>query len=632
MSFIIALTSRLFLTWSLCYFTKTHAYEITNNTTSILSKSSEFSYIIVGGGTAGECSVDYPSLTIANRLTVNPNISVLVIEAGRNLRDDPRITDPGSFGVADYSDLEWDYVSTNQSLGNRSQALTVGKVLGGSSAINGMQWTRGTAAQYDALEKLGNPGWNFDSMQKRYMKKSERFHKPTLNQTNLGVTFQPSAHGLNGRVSTGFPNPYPCPLCNLWDVLIQASSAVFPGIRTTGEIDQCSGDPRGVSRCSYSIIPGSDSDLEAGENIRSSSAESYVYSLSPNDRPNLHILVEHKAVNIVWNEHPDLPPSARGVAFQAESDPSQSFLAIVQKEVIVSLGALSSAPFLERSGVGDRNLLENLDISVTADLPAVGTNLQDQAGIFSLFDASFMMNTTNHAPAAGAAAFVTLPQILGSKGAEAYVQDLKHSLQQRAQRIVDTGGLTSFEGASKVLEIQFEQIGTENAPVVELDFIALPASSAFAASTWILLPQYRGNIHITSNDPRIVPAKDFTLVVNASLATRKLFTQPSVKNLYSLELLPGLTVQTPEDFTAYVFANYSAVGHFIGTVPMLPQSLGGAVDAELKVYGVKGVRVADASILPIQLSAHLQSTVYGIAEKAAEMILNEYEKGRREEM
>jgi len=172
------------------------------------------------------------------------------------------------------------------------------------------------------------------------MKKSERFHPPSLQQEALGATYQPSVHGFAGHVNAGFPNPYLCPLCTLWDTLIHAITAVFPGIRTTGNIDQCSGDPRGAARCSFSIIPGPRTGPNVRQNVLSSSAKSYIYSLGPSARPNLHILVQHRAIRIVWKRDVFTPTPDR-IIFETEDFPSQSFFVSLTKEVIICLGALS---------------------------------------------------------------------------------------------------------------------------------------------------------------------------------------------------------------------------------------------------------------------------------------------------
>lgn len=177
-----------------------------------------------------------------------------------------------------------------------------------------------------------------------YMKKAEAFHSPNAAQLSLGVTYSAAAHGTSGHVLSGFPNPYNCPPCKIWDTLIDAAAETFPGLRTTGNLDQCSGDPRGAARCSYSIIPGSENSHEHSgtPNVRSSSAQSYVYSLPSAARPNLRILVQHQAIRIVWdtNQSGHLPKPRRVEIRTMDPPFSRPFMVNVAKEVIVSSGTL----------------------------------------------------------------------------------------------------------------------------------------------------------------------------------------------------------------------------------------------------------------------------------------------------
>ncbi|KAF8985982.1 hypothetical protein BDQ17DRAFT_1376345 [Cyathus striatus] len=598
--------------------TSVHSLTITDDPASILNHT--FNYIVVGGGSAG--------LTIANRLTEDKQTTVLVIEAGDDLRNDPRTTDPGLYTVADYTNISWGYVTTNQSIGGKQQVINAGKVLGGSSAINGMQWSRDTIGQYDVLEELGNEGWNFKTMQ-QYMKKAEHSHTPNANQTSLGVGFNATAHGKSGNINSGFPNPYPCPSCNLWDTLVNSTAQTYPGLRADNKVDQCDGDPRGVARCMYSITPGSSDGVT--QNIRSSSAHGFIFSLAPGDRPNLYILTGHLATKIVWKT--TQPPSPKGVAFEVvtNTSSSQSFVVQVAKEVIVSSGALGSPKFLELSGIGDRKILEKFDIPVVADLPSVGTNLQDQAGINNAFIGTDLLNgPPGHTSVAGMAAFVTLPQILGLDAAAEYVQLMQSTIKARAGSIVSSGAAVSVKGMEKMLSIQARQYGLEDAPVVEISYILIPGSTILVgSSSWVLIPQYRGMVHIASSDPRVPPAvnpnyltdtQDFSLLVNMSMVLHRIWSPATVKQFASTEVLPSANVQSDEDFVNFVTDNYITIIHPIGSLAMLPKDMGGAVDSMLRVYGVRGVRVADASVLPIQSSAHPLSTVYGIAEKAADLI------------
>jgi len=257
--------------------------------------------------------------------------------------------------------------------------------------------------------------------------------------------------------------------------------------------------------------------------------------------------------------------------------------------------------------------------------------LQDQALITSLYLLNTpTVNSSNpHVPQALAASFITLPQILGNSGADSYVRELNSTISERAAAIVASGAAVSQIGLEKIFTAQAMQFGEQDAPIVEIIYGAF-TEQLLGMSTWVLLPQYRGTVHMSSIDPQVPPtlnpnyltnAQDFSLLANASMLVRQIASIPAAKSLYSAELLPGPTVQTDNDFRTFVENNYSPVFHPIGTAAMLPRSLGGVVDSNLSVYGVQGVRVVDASIIPFQLSAHLSSTVYGIAEKGAVLIM-----------
>ena len=178
------------------------------------------------------------------------------------------------------------------------------------------------------------------------MKKAEKFQTPDAAQVELGVLFDPDAHGTTGLVVTGFPNPYPCPQCTILDTLINATASVIPNLRTSGDIDQCSGDPRGSARNILSLIPGVSEGPNARNNTRSSASQSYLFALPPTARPNLYILIEHRATRIIWNNFgTGQLPKSQGVAFQSQDSPTGEMTVNIDKEVIVSCGSLGVRNF-----------------------------------------------------------------------------------------------------------------------------------------------------------------------------------------------------------------------------------------------------------------------------------------------
>ncbi|KZS98576.1 alcohol oxidase [Sistotremastrum niveocremeum HHB9708] len=600
------------------------ALSIVTDPSTVASKS--FTHVIVGGGTAG--------LTVASRLSEVSKNKILVIEAGPNERGNPTIDDPAQ-ETNSVGEFGWFYNTVPQQVGGLVQTIYQGEVLGGSSAINGMQWTRGTKDQYDAFQALGSPGWNFSSLL-TYMKKSEIYHVPNAEQRARGATSVPSVHGTQGQVNVGFPQPWGAWVS--YQSHISSVLATFPDAQRNPDIG--TGTPNGASVFVYSIKPGTSET--PGGNVRSSSAAAYIYPfLGTSAKPNLTILVGHQATTIVWDRAAGKPgkPKAIGVKFAATPAANTTigtvYSVVVQDEVIVSSGALGSPRFLELSGIGDKNILKKAGVPVMVDLPSVGTNLQDQPLTTSLYQIkpgqnSSVIETANQITE-GSVAYIELNQILGAKGPAAG-QYLLNSISDRAQAIVKTGGFTSVSGLKKVLQYQANSIVNEKAPVVEYSFAVNLINGTFAHLVWNLLPQVRGTIHITSSNPAIYPALDpkylttqfeLDLHGNATKLSRTIFGKQPLASLWNGEIFPGQnlsTTATDAQWQKFIAATYTPVLHPVGTVALLPQEDGGAVDPNLIVYGTQNVRVVDSSIIPIQISAHLSATVYGIAERAADII------------
>lgn len=599
---------------------------ITQNPIEVVNKT--FSYIVVGGGTAG--------LAVASRLAENPRISILVIEAGPDAQNDSLVNDPANANVAFPKVYNWFYNTTAQSAGGRILTMAQGKVLGGSSSINSMCWTRGTIDQYDSFERLGNPGWNFTTMLK-YMKKSERYNLPNKQQIQLGATVDPRVHGFDGYVNAGFPQPYEGTVAAR--NFTEALRIAIPGLVENRDV--ASGIPNGAARFQFSLKPGNDTVARAGGNVRSSSANAYIYP-SLQMKPNLVILTGHQATSIVWGTRSNNLSRASGVNFittpTENVDPGTAFLVRVNREVIVASGTIGSPHFVELSGIGNSSILERVGISVQVNLPAVGTNLQDQA--LNLFSYSVLPKTplsdftVINEPVTPNVAFADIRQILGEM-ADPAGTDLLHTVLARARAVVSSGAFTSEEGLVKVLTAQARSIVDLQAPVIEYSFVLPgPGTGTINLIFWNLLPQWRGTVHVRSRNPAVHPelnpfyltgaAFDLHLKGNASRMARKIFAASPLKELAGKELLPGF-VTVPENasdpqWQQFVKSTYVPVFHPVGSVPMLPRNDGGAVGPDLVVYGTANVRVVDASVIPIQLSAHLSATVYGIAEKAADMI------------
>lgn len=290
---------------------------------------STYDYIVVGGGTSG--------LVVANRLSEQKNTTVLVIEAGGSVYNNPNVTDTLGYGKAFGTDIDWAYETTAQEYaGGSSQVLRAGKALGGTSTINGMAYLRAQAAQIDAWETIGNKGWNWKTLLP-YFKKSEKLQDPA-NYPSLegsGVAFDPAYHGFTGPVKVGWTST------QLNDGLAQKLNATYQNLDVPVPYnrDANSGDMVG-----YSLYPKT---VDADLNIREDAARAYYYPYQ--NRTNLHVWLNTHANKITWKD------GHEAIANGVEVTLSNGKKTVVKaaREVILAAGALKSPVLLELSGVGN---------------------------------------------------------------------------------------------------------------------------------------------------------------------------------------------------------------------------------------------------------------------------------------
>lgn len=294
---------------------------------AITTTATSFDYVVVGGGTCG--------LLLANRLSEDPNVTVAVIEPGEDTRNNTNVTDAGNFIVALGTSIDWAYSSTAQlGAANRSFTFHSGRAMGGTSTINGMTYVRADAAEIDAWEALGNKGWNWDTLF-QYYKRTERFTPPTTAQEDAGAIFEPQLHGDQGDMHVGFRYALP--------------NGSFPGtVQTTWKSlgypvnpDVNSGDTRGFDVWPMTIDRESD--------LRWDSARAYYYPVE--GRANL-VLFKGTALNMELGEsEKDGLMSATSVRYV--DDHNQTVTLNVNKEAILSAGALRTPLLLEMSGIGN---------------------------------------------------------------------------------------------------------------------------------------------------------------------------------------------------------------------------------------------------------------------------------------
>lgn len=570
-----------------------------------------FNQIVVGGGTAG--------VAVAARLSEGlPTSKILLIEAGPEAWDEPKINVPGMKGSTLATKYDWNFTTVAQTnVNNRVFSVNRGKVLGGSSALNLMSYDRSAAEEYDSWEALGNAGWNWETMIAA-MKKSENF-------TGINTdTYGSEGVGDSGPVKAVINRIIP-----------EHQETWIPTMNTLGiktNLESLGGNPLGVMY--------QPSSIDATHYNRSYSANAYV----PIAGSNLEILSDTTVVKVNLEQVGD-EQQATGVTLQ------DGTVIAANKEVILSAGSIQSPGLLELSGIGQASVLNSSGIAQVIDLPGVGENLQDHLRIQSSYQlkpeyTSFDILRSNTTYAAEQLALwnageVSLYDYTGSGYTfTTWAQALGNDSQMVALAKEAAG-----EDPSKVDAKKLEFMTNPAIPQLEVIFSdgytgvkGYPASTSplfgkgfFTLIAAIMHPMSRGNIHInpadTTGKPIINPnyfahEHDLEAAIQAIKYCRKIATTEPMASIWESEYEPGLdVVQTDEQWKEFALNTTLSIFHPVGTCSMLPKEDGGVVDADLKVYGTSNLRVVDASVIPLLVSAHVQTAVYGIAEIAAERII-----------
>ncbi|KAG5730748.1 hypothetical protein E4T56_gene3497 [Termitomyces sp. T112] len=541
-------------------------------------------YLVVGGGTAG--------LVLANRLTEDPKVSVLVIEAGGDGLGNVNISDIGRIGAAWGTDIDWSFPT--EPLKYADYRILPpgprGKVLGGSSAINGDVYDRGDAKEYDQWETLGNTGWNFENLFAA-AKLGERFFEP---QATDNIEYVLGDHGTNGLLPTSYGGVAP-----------EFHNTIIKGVVNAGgskSPDQAGGDVVGISHVTNARLPS---------NItRSTSATGYYFPYSY--RPNLQVSLYSTVTRIVWKSNPGVSfgqAIASGVEYVDVNGESHIANATT---VILAGGVWGSPPILERSGIGNATLLSSLGIQTVVDLPGVGENLNEQP----LVAMQWQLNTS--LPSSGSPFLLNFESLQTTLGA-GNLDTLELLLNAQP------------EGLSNALWDLHKRLYEQEAPWVE-GYISLTSPvNGPSTLTWYpvnLHPLSRGYVHIKSSDGSEYPEIQYNFFQNpvdlyilAAGAKRiqEIINTPPLSDFIAAPISPVAGVTSIDDLSKYIKAQFSYTNHIQGTALLAPRNVGGVVDSNLKVYGTQNVYVVDCSVLPVQPAAHTQATVYALAERAAEL-------------
>ncbi|KAH8429760.1 GMC family oxidoreductase [Aspergillus melleus] len=595
-----------------------------------------YDYVVIGGGTAG--------LVVASRLSEDPSTTVLVLEAGADLTTDPRVNIPIFYAALIGSDADWKFQSSPQpGLNGRVLGLNQGKALGGSSSLNAHVFVPPFKGVVDSWEALGNPGWNW-TMLKHYFSKA--YSSPAVAQDvkeDLAIEDWPELNDAKGPIQTSFGNEKH-PIRKAWAELF----------RSRGQYN--AGDPFIHSSVgSFSCLASIDSKGQ-----RSNSASAYFKPVEL--RQNLHVLTNSSVERILFDE--GKPPRAIGVQYSLDG---ASKTVHARGEVILSAGAFQSPKILQLSGVGGADLLEKHGIDIVMNLPGVGQNLQDHMISYTAFQANAELETKDalirQEPEALAQAMeeytATQSGPLASLGVHTYAYLPLAAPDRSALEALfanhfpessgEHGATRAYYDIAKSTVLDSKQpsaaylsaLGQTNYPT-DLNDETIPAASPgkfVTLGVMLSQPLSRGSVQITSTDPETPPIIDPGYLSNPldlEVIARHLI---GIKNLAESSQLGELLEQPLKfrdpaaDFQGdldaakkYAQENLVTMWHFAGTCSMLPREKDGVVDSNLKVYGIEGLRVVDASAIPLVSTANLQATVYAFAERAADLIKQEWKR------
>ncbi|KAH6901674.1 mala s 12 allergen [Coprinopsis sp. MPI-PUGE-AT-0042] len=612
-----------------------------------------YDYIIAAGGLAG--------LVLASRLSEDANTNALVLEAATSGDERERDIDtPGGTCYASIvgSDLDWRYATVNQPKAEHPRhllapwkggflsyspilelALTQDQVLGGSSAMNAMYVVRPAATELDAWAELmaSDPEtashadlWNWDNMFEM-MKKLENYSSPLPEPWAIGNNFaiSPENHGRGGPMQLGYPG-----------VMIDAVGNWMAACDRAGVSPL--EEPNGGVTLGGFITPNY---ISQSNWTRSYSRSAYIDSLPPRD--NIHIATEATVTKLGFADgdrvtvggEEDLTISNRVEFGNATAgDMATRYVVGVNKEVILSAGPMGSPKILMHSGVGPKDVLDQLGVRVHLELPGIGQHLQDHltagvtwqsrretAGDLRANGGDFAESAEFLSFINNAVAFANITRLFG---------DAQNVLQQEARELFNNFTTMSAEEEENAPEgtITLSSLVPFGSAEIEM-LMSLISPGSISIQSALQHPFSRGRLYINSTnpfDPIVIDPNyfshplDMTIMRQGVRMVRDVGGALRELGIVGDETDPGPNVQSDEDLERWLVNGAANTQyHPMGSSAMLPRKWGGVVDSKLEIYGLANVRIVDSSVFPFEFAAHLASATFGLAETASEVFKNE---------
>lgn len=525
-----------------------------------------YDYIVVGAGSAG--------CVLANRLSADPSTRVLLLEAGSS-DNNLLFSMPAGFAKMTKGIASWGYETVPQRhLGGRVLRYTQAKVLGGGSSINAQVYTRGNVRDYDCWAADGAAGWSYADV------------LPYFKRAEDNQRFVDAYHARGGPLGVSVPvNPLP-----ISEAFLRAGQEY--GIPYNPDFNGAKQE--GVGHYQVTVRDAR----------RCSTATAYLKPVR--SRPNLTVLTSAYSTRIVVQ-------NGRAVGLEMMHQ-GQRETVRAEREVILASGAIGSPRLLLLSGIGPADHLNSVGVKPIHDLPGVGENLQDHLDLYAIAECKGDFTYDS---------YVKLHRTIWA--------GLEYLLFKRgpvASTLFETGGFWYVEPAARAQEwpdVQFHLgLGSGiEAGVEKLKHAGVTLNSAF------LRPGSRGTVQLASGDPSAMPmidpnywsdARDRSAAIEGLKMAREILRQPALKPFVMVERMPGIAATSEAALVDYAFRTCKTDHHPIGTCRMGTDQLA-VVDPSLRLRGVDGLRICDASVMPRITSSNTNAPTIMIAEKAADLIL-----------